>query len=452
VTYLEALHILGLERDAEPKAVRKAYLRLIKQHSPERDPEGFKRVRAAYELAQSMSAFEVAINASATSEPASELALPLSAAIQVRPVTSTTEPAPAAEPEDESEELYRRWIDSLDDDASAEEVAAVARRALADGHTEFLSVLRTRGAAAMTSEELATWRASELAELTPEALDLALLYLERGAPLTTIELLDQMFHRYAKDPFVPRAPARSMVDLLLQLCELGLVGEAMRAYAAYETAYPLDERRLYDPTFSQALHELGRVHAQLDSAVVKAIAPALRSGDAGLADVPLRKVFNTNKAAAKAARIELERSSPVLFDLFGGALQEIEPNLGKWYRKLRIPGISMGAWIALMILRGLLLWHPTCGSGADRKVEDNRSPVAILCDSQRELCLLGNEWNNAPDCASTRNARARMENYVRRMDAHYQRPFTMKERIALARINTYTERVCEQETAKAGPH
>jgi hypothetical protein len=30
--------------------LRRAYLRAVKAHSPERDPEGFQRVRAAYEL------------------------------------------------------------------------------------------------------------------------------------------------------------------------------------------------------------------------------------------------------------------------------------------------------------------------------------------------------------------------------------------------------------------
>lgn len=42
--------ILGVEPDADADAVRKAYLRAVRRHPPERDPEGFSRVRRAYEL------------------------------------------------------------------------------------------------------------------------------------------------------------------------------------------------------------------------------------------------------------------------------------------------------------------------------------------------------------------------------------------------------------------
>jgi hypothetical protein len=40
---------LGLEAPTSAEAIRRAYLRAVRQHSPERDPEGFQRVRAAYD-------------------------------------------------------------------------------------------------------------------------------------------------------------------------------------------------------------------------------------------------------------------------------------------------------------------------------------------------------------------------------------------------------------------
>lgn len=40
---------LGVERDATEAQIKQAYFTLIRQHSPEHDPEGFKRIRAAYE-------------------------------------------------------------------------------------------------------------------------------------------------------------------------------------------------------------------------------------------------------------------------------------------------------------------------------------------------------------------------------------------------------------------
>ncbi|MBI3974063.1 MAG: J domain-containing protein [Chloroflexi bacterium] len=45
--------VLGVSREASSTEVRLAYLQKVREHSPERDPEGFKRIRAAYELLRS---------------------------------------------------------------------------------------------------------------------------------------------------------------------------------------------------------------------------------------------------------------------------------------------------------------------------------------------------------------------------------------------------------------
>jgi curved DNA-binding protein CbpA len=41
--------ILGVERAASESEIKQAYFALVREHPPERDPEGFKRIRAAYE-------------------------------------------------------------------------------------------------------------------------------------------------------------------------------------------------------------------------------------------------------------------------------------------------------------------------------------------------------------------------------------------------------------------
>jgi len=41
--------ILGLESNASESAVRKRYLELVRQHPPDRAPEQFARIRAAYD-------------------------------------------------------------------------------------------------------------------------------------------------------------------------------------------------------------------------------------------------------------------------------------------------------------------------------------------------------------------------------------------------------------------
>lgn len=41
--------VLGVKRDASETEIKRAYFALVRDHPPERDPEGFKRIRAAYE-------------------------------------------------------------------------------------------------------------------------------------------------------------------------------------------------------------------------------------------------------------------------------------------------------------------------------------------------------------------------------------------------------------------
>jgi len=52
VTLDEALRELGVGVDATSDQARRAYLRLLKTRKPEVDPQGFKRLREAYELAK----------------------------------------------------------------------------------------------------------------------------------------------------------------------------------------------------------------------------------------------------------------------------------------------------------------------------------------------------------------------------------------------------------------
>jgi curved DNA-binding protein CbpA len=45
--------VLGLDRSAKSDDVRRAYLHLVRVHTPESNPEQFKRVRTAYETLRS---------------------------------------------------------------------------------------------------------------------------------------------------------------------------------------------------------------------------------------------------------------------------------------------------------------------------------------------------------------------------------------------------------------
>lgn len=41
--------VLGLEHTADTETIRRRYLELVRRHSPEREPERFAAIRAAYE-------------------------------------------------------------------------------------------------------------------------------------------------------------------------------------------------------------------------------------------------------------------------------------------------------------------------------------------------------------------------------------------------------------------
>jgi hypothetical protein len=52
LTSADPFTVLGLSRDAGEAEVRARYLELVKQYPPERDPDKFREVRAAFEAAQ----------------------------------------------------------------------------------------------------------------------------------------------------------------------------------------------------------------------------------------------------------------------------------------------------------------------------------------------------------------------------------------------------------------
>jgi curved DNA-binding protein CbpA len=42
--------VMGLASTATEQEIRRAYFKLVREHPPERDPDQFKRIRAAYEI------------------------------------------------------------------------------------------------------------------------------------------------------------------------------------------------------------------------------------------------------------------------------------------------------------------------------------------------------------------------------------------------------------------
>ena len=48
---MDCWHILGIAPTRDEAAIKRAYAQLLKKHRPDRDPDGFIRLREAYEMA-----------------------------------------------------------------------------------------------------------------------------------------------------------------------------------------------------------------------------------------------------------------------------------------------------------------------------------------------------------------------------------------------------------------
>jgi hypothetical protein len=86
----EALGLLAVSGDVTKDALKRAYLRGVRAHSPERDPDGFQRVREAYELLSSIAVLREVQSAPLQDEP---LRMPASAG---RPPAAQSDAAPPA--------------------------------------------------------------------------------------------------------------------------------------------------------------------------------------------------------------------------------------------------------------------------------------------------------------------------------------------------------------------
>ena len=106
MTLNEARELLGVDERADARAIRRAYLRAVKQHPPERDPEGFAQVRDAFELCRGVSA-----------------------AMPCAPVAPVAQDAESGEPPVEWQAIQRSYEDALDMDERLELTGEILARA-----------------------------------------------------------------------------------------------------------------------------------------------------------------------------------------------------------------------------------------------------------------------------------------------------------------------------------
>ena len=134
----DAFHELGLEDGATPDAVRRAYLRGIKIRKPESDPEGFRRLRAAYELLTG--------DGYRSAQPFSEATLETEPSLN--DWTEPLETLPADEPEETANRFEEEPGDVLDNPDELDELIGQAEVLAARGQAAEAATCARRAVAA----------------------------------------------------------------------------------------------------------------------------------------------------------------------------------------------------------------------------------------------------------------------------------------------------------------
>jgi hypothetical protein len=251
LTFEQALELLGIGPDAGRDGARRAYLRRLKRCKPERDPEGFMRLRRAYELVIGQIAWYAPVDeeeplAQADSDhPAPDQPLPSAPMIEVVPddpgrdvdpyyrrmeelgEQGTVEQRIAIAREavqEHPEDAAAHWmlIYELQDADRTEELTAALREAHQRGLPGFTSMLVSISAESLTDEEITQIRATDDPELRI-ALPAALVRL--GEVRQGVELANEMLAEVetGEETYTAIGVYPAVLDLILDLHQRGHV-------------------------------------------------------------------------------------------------------------------------------------------------------------------------------------------------------------------------------------
>ncbi len=265
----DPFEILGIPQDATPEQVRRAYLRRLPKHKPERDPQGFQRLRSAYELAVAL-----------TSEP---WWAPSTLTEHLGSDAKSTGPAAPPAP----------------DQATNASTAPAGQLDVAD-----------------TAPELATESAARLAALAEVAAADGDAEVAVAHGLGALDLNRRSGGREGLDALIRTA-------LLLQACgawegSRSLLG-GLWAFFHQSAAYDAFD----DPSVIvswAAARELNDLPADFPPAVTSAIAEAARAGEPSQATDGIHAFVVGDRLQAARAAGHLKRHAPMLWSFYGHLL------------------------------------------------------------------------------------------------------------------------------------
>ncbi|HEY1817074.1 MAG TPA: hypothetical protein VGG74_32225 [Kofleriaceae bacterium] len=333
----EALDVLGLERlDVERTALRRQYMRLLREHPPERDPDGFKRLREAFELLRRFAADDA---------PVSVPAVAPSVVVEASRVeASRIEPEPRAEVEPPLVEPEPR--------AEVEPPLVEA----------------------------------EPPPVHPEPVEPEPPPVRADPPRPRADL-----PRIAPPPVAPDPPLALtvLVGKLLELLREGLVEPAAELERDWRSGGDVDDFRGSSAMVAARwvlLRELLPITIALPVPVVRALASAIAEDDVSLARPALEGFQRGNPALARGANGLLAARAPTLFTPIRDTLAPpvVETELGRVYGDGRNPrpatppapprsyapplprassGSGRGIWIGIVAVGAIVRLVASMGSG-----------------------------------------------------------------------------------------
>lgn len=327
MTLDEALDELGVGADAGPEEARRAYLRLLKKRKPEVDPEGFMRLREAYELVKNRADFMASWRVVVTHpRETAEAKAPLVEA-PPEPVEERESPAPADE----------------------------ASHAPADGERE-----APEGDSASTEDDAAPSEAEGDAEPRPPlGLDAVEGMIEAGEHGAAASVLAEIYEDAAHDIRAHVPPIHRTLWLILSLYAEGDHEAAKGLYDAashWLSANGLEARVLRGELAARWMvaRELSALPSSFSKVVRKAIARAAEGGELADARDALVRYQAKRPARAFEAATMLKTRAPALASVFAATLES--PPANEATPTTRAKGMSgwMIATIVIALLRILM--------------------------------------------------------------------------------------------------
>lgn len=335
MTLEEAFAELGIDAGAGSDGARRAYLRLLKTRKPETDPEGFMRLRAAYELVKAdLSLFEAFrarepaapyLSITAIEAPAAAVEEPPAVVVETAPVVEVVEEPPAtAEP---AVAAVEPAVAAVEPPAVSEASAEDTEAQVDPGDVDLMEALVARSA-------------------YQKAATQALLILAAAT-----HRLDQ------RDP-----PVLLLLRLMLglhRISELEKAREVSKAFKAWLAATGKESTQIrgHAAVLWTLVRELDGMKKGLPDSVRTAIALAVLAGDLTEATPDLARFRRKQPSAAEAAGGLLRRKAPVIAAALASTLDppdEVAAPRARTPAYQRSEGSKKGFWFLPMLALGLL--------------------------------------------------------------------------------------------------